>query len=504
MNEFNGQAPPECQTTGAAQQQEVFILSPCTLAGIGLEALLATGNCPVRHIPVGSEAHETALQDLPLPQLTDRLIVYLPDDPAPMLNTLNQLVTLLELNYAPLDVVLLINAPVAWLYRTLLRMGFRRGALSTIRVLNNSVSWAQLHGVLVENRDCCTLARQALEEEKLTGKGAHGLTRREYDAVVDLFNGRSFSEQQQLRGVQTKTLYNQRRAGLRKLITQLPALAKQIHVRKFLPQETKAKAQSETRQTTDEHIFRTALRDGLVCPEFEPVIDKERNLLGFEVLLRWHSSDCSEFLTALRSRRSWLTVMAFLLDTAVRIIRHYEGMYYTIINVPDRLLESKSFLRLVSDAATELDARGWTHCLVMAFDEDSSALQSPGVPEIVKTLQIRGIPVILNHCFRNRHVKSPVRNLRFSGFKLDKEITANTSENAYEASLIQTHVFFSELTGGFCIAGGVESAENFNRLVELGVSTFSGSYISKPVPEARLHEITGSAGKKNYSMLPKK
>ena len=100
-----------------------------------------------------------------------------------------------------------------------------------------------------------------------------------------------------------------------------------------------------------------------------------------------------------------------------------------------------------------------------------------------------GCRLFLDDCFSSDHVMFPVRQVEFDGLKLDRDIVDKFVANESDYNLIKAMQYYSDITGGTCVAEGVDSAEKFDMLAALGLNSFQGYYLSKAVVENELDRM---------------
>lgn len=202
-----------------------YIFSSDTMAAVGISQLLENGQREVI-IKITSEDELSKSIEHFDDVDCERLIVYLPRDPISLLISLKKTAVYLMQSQAPSEVIIITPYSFNWLYHTL-RPLVSPDLLRKVRAIDASLSLENIVGQLTNiTTDEYCLPIQARREEIATGQSLIGLTRREYDCVLDFFCGRSIQEPlYSQKNSAMSTRYSQRNAGLRKLIEQLPSAA---------------------------------------------------------------------------------------------------------------------------------------------------------------------------------------------------------------------------------------------------------------------------------------
>lgn len=197
-----------------------YILSPCSLVADGLVKVMMANS--MQPVVLPSDA-----TTLPGDADIRRIIVFLPETPARLLATLQQAAAFLEHSATPLPMLILSRSPASWLWHTLLHQVIDHHLLSEVRSAASDLPVPSLTAVLQDYilQRYPSLKQLADEEIRLGGKRPGGLTRPELNAILGLLSGYSVNAQAKRRGISHKTLYNQRTAGLKKMVEHYPQLA---------------------------------------------------------------------------------------------------------------------------------------------------------------------------------------------------------------------------------------------------------------------------------------
>ena len=70
--------------------------------------------------------------------------------------------------------------------------------------------------------------------------------------------------------------------------------------------------------------------------------------------------------------------------------------------------------------------------------------------------------------------------IRPEAVKLDKHIVNGVSKDLYKNSIVKLFVAFCRENGIICVAEGIETKEDFDELIELGVDAGQGYYLCRP------------------------
>ena len=213
--------------TFTSAQGKDYIFASDTMAAVGLSQLLENNREVIIKIVAASDI-SADLENFD-GEACERLIVYLPRDPASVLLALKKTAVYLRQPEAPDEVLIITPYAFNWLYHTL-RSQVSPDLIRKVIAIDSAVSLKDIAEQLTTlplRQDCLPI--QARREEIATGDSMVGMTQCEYDCVLDFFCGRSVQEplySQKDSAISTR--YSQRNAGLRKLKKQLPSTAADI------------------------------------------------------------------------------------------------------------------------------------------------------------------------------------------------------------------------------------------------------------------------------------
>lgn len=461
-----------------------YILSPCSLVADGLVKVMMANS--MQPVVLPSDA-----TTLPGDADIRRIIVFLPETPARLLTTLQQAAAFLEHSATPLPMLILSRSPASWLWHTLLHQVIDHHLLSEVRSAASDLPVPSLTAVLQDYilQRYPSLKQLADEEIRLGGKRPGGLTRPELNAILGLLSGYSVNAQAKRRGISHKTLYNQRTAGLKKMVEHYPQLAT-----RFPGSQTKGqKSQPDAALSAFEREFVHAIHCRQIFPVFQPITDDRMRLKGLEILSRWRQKGQvllpGEFLPQIRSAYAWLVLTAFVLREAVENINLHPGEFYFSVNIPAAIASNDNLIRMLETARQQLREPHLSSRLVLEFAETLDLNLQSKIADNISRLRKQGFAIMLDDCFSQSSVMFPVRSVSFSAYKLDMSIVNDMQRDPHALALIKSLLYYCQLTGSRCVAEGVDSLDKFNRLKALGIDRFQGYLISPPVERENVSDL---------------
>ncbi|AEG99851.1 EAL domain-containing protein [Klebsiella aerogenes] len=237
--------------------------------------------------------------------------------------------------------------------------------------------------------------------------------------------------------------------------------------------------------------FMAGLTSGVIYPVFQPIVNNNKKILGFEMLIRWmvngKEMTAGEFIDDIKSTEAHIKLANFLIDAAVKKIIKYNGALFFSVNITvlDKIVTEKLY-NIISSLKEKYLNNELIKLLVLEFSESLDFYKDSKSVDNIKTLSQLNVTIELDDCFSSRSVNFPVRSMKFNGYKLDREVVSAFSKNIYDESLIRSLLYFCALTDSYCTAEGINNYNEMHELYKIGVRRFQGFWISKPVLENEL------------------
>ncbi|MGX9867188.1 EAL domain-containing protein [Enterobacter mori] len=467
-----------------------YVLSACNFSALGLSTLLRHSNRIVIMLNINNPSQFTDYFHLSTLGLDDRFIVYLPDEPYMVLVTLKHLTLLINTEKNPINILFMSRLQPSWLYSTLKNLAPGRKKISSVRLIKSDTNTFHMFRLLKKDPDAFPLLEHLARGESESSKhNIEGITKRELDVMLKFLSGNSIMAQSIENNLSIKTLYSQKVTGLKKMSTQF------ISLTKLLPGRDRERQKIIKNKTHDNTLLRNnsfteAIRRGLFFQVYQPVTDREMKVRGFEILSRWYKNGKvllpMEFSPHIRTEKLWITLTAYILKNAIEKINLFKGKYWFSVNIPTCLSDNPALLRMLNTAKKQLTSPELLDKLILEFSEDTDWSKDAPSVKILRKLHEQNYQVYLDDCFSDKNVIFPVRQVNFSGYKLNMSVVNSFMCNNNDHSLIKGLAYYSQLMGSQCVAEGVDTYEKFKTLKNMGVTAFQGDYFSRPVLEEEL------------------
>ncbi|WP_253384670.1 EAL domain-containing protein [unidentified bacterial endosymbiont] len=469
--------------------KQKYVISSCAYTFQGYQLLLKEQGINASRIFFeGDDVSHEDVNEIILNKNAE-ISVFLGREAVSLLGTLKKLAGLLNALPVIRPVLLYGKVPDSWLYFTLENLVSHKSKLSLVKI----ASLSDIENSFRNPKDILRDNSRSLVKESFHcayKSGMKYLTKREFEVLLNHFRGMTVQEQCKRMELSNKTIYTHRKEGLRKLqlihtwINDFNA----SRVEKIRGRNN----EKETLSKREMEIF-SALIKRDIFPVYQIITNSSKRVIGFEILLRWNQNGKIvkpvQFLSDVLNVEVWLKITALVIHAAVSGINKYNGKYYFSVNIPPQLASGNALPGMAKKAIEMLLKPEWADKLVFEFAETIDVTRNKEIPETMQRLRNTGCRLFLDDCFSNHQVMFPVRQVRFDGLKLDRDIIEHFVANDNDYNLIKAIQMYSDMTGSDCVAEGVDSQEKFDKLVALGVKSFQGYYFSKAVKEEELDRM---------------
>ena len=209
---------------------------------------------------------------------------------------------------------------------------------------------------------------------------------------------------------------------------------------------------------------------------------------GAEILCRWHSPLHGPVSPAVFIPLAEENGLAFELgnvaiDNAINFVKILDEFGYHIpiaVNISPLHLMHPDFIKVLTEKIAESGLS--PSSFELEITESSFLNDEARAGFIIKELRTMGFKMAMDDFGTGYSSLSYIRKLDFDVIKIDRAFVTDL-ESDYKAQLLLQGIvsIFNEL-GVETVAEGIETPEQMNMLQKMGVTTFQGFYLGRPMP----------------------
>ncbi|MDO6562311.1 EAL domain-containing protein [Amphritea sp. 1_MG-2023] len=244
-----------------------------------------------------------------------------------------------------------------------------------------------------------------------------------------------------------------------------------------------------------ENRLRVAIKENQIDVHFQPQVCKESIICGLEALARWHDPILGQV-----SPQKFIEVAeeTGLINDLSQVIYHTALKKFKTIKVMSPALGlsvnlSASQLQdvnLVTSLKQVTDIRGIDPASIkLEITEDVLMSDIDQSIRNIALLKEMGFQVSLDDFGTGYSSLSYLKDLDIDEIKIDRSFVQSLTSSKRNKAIIEAIVAMSKVLDIDCVVEGVETAEQLNRLVQIGCTSFQGYYFYKPKPSNQIVEL---------------
>ncbi len=260
---------------------------------------------------------------------------------------------------------------------------------------------------------------------------------------------------------------------------------------------------TEPGEPGDDRVLRevgAALRDGLILPVYQPIVDLRTGLVrGVEALARWDHPvrgilPPSEFAAALADPVLSVGIDEQVLRTALAQMRTWLDSGVPVaavnVNVSEGQLRRPDLVEHVT-ALLAANRLGPEHLKLEVLETALLGRDTAQVARTVERLAGRGIVCVLDDFGTGYASLAHLREFRVERFKIDRSFVAAIVTDPFDRALTRSMIDLGRNLGIRVTAEGVETAEQLALLDEFGCDCAQGYLVGRPTAAAGLSDVVG-------------
>lgn len=248
--------------------------------------------------------------------------------------------------------------------------------------------------------------------------------------------------------------------------------------------------------------LRQALDNNELSLSYQPIVNEQKQVLGFEALIRWHHSkhgliSPTTFIPLAEQSGLIMPIGEWVLKTAcsqqVEWAKNTQYEACTVsVNVSARQLNQASFV----DTIKSVIAFTGVHADRLRIELTESMLQDNVDSTIAKMGALRqlGVRFSLDDFGTGYSSLSYLKRLPLDILKIDKSFVSDIFEDPSDAAIARTIIALASSLDLNVVAEGVETADQLEWLLEHGCKLFQGYLFSPPVHKDQIEGMLQEFG----------
>jgi diguanylate cyclase (GGDEF)-like protein/PAS domain S-box-containing protein len=252
--------------------------------------------------------------------------------------------------------------------------------------------------------------------------------------------------------------------------------------------ESTMQAALESRMSI-ESALRQALQNGEMELHYQLQTNNSRELLGAEVLLRWHSKELGhvppvEFIPVAEQSNLILPIGRWVLETACRQLKAWESEpqfreMSLAVNVSPAQFHQSDFVDQVKTVLADTGAD--PHKLKLELTENLVLEDIEEATSKMVALRAEGVRFSMDDFGTGYSSLQYIKRLPIDQLKIDRSFVLDILTDPGDAVMVQTISDLARNFGFDVIAEGVETEDQLPSLVERGCDMFQGYLFSRPI-----------------------
>ncbi len=265
----------------------------------------------------------------------------------------------------------------------------------------------------------------------------------------------------------------------------------------------------DERAALEAGLRRALSRDELIL-HVQPQVNAERQLIGAEVLLRWHPPKQpmvlpGDFIPLAEDTGLIVPIGLWVLDQACAELRRWAdepGMakLYMAVNVSARQFRQPDFVTQVADALSRHAVN--PQRLKLELTESLLLDNVEDVVEKMQALRRLGVRFSLDDFGTGYASLSYLKRFPFEQLKVDRSFIRDIMTNSDDAGIVRAIIAMGNTLRLSVVAEGVEDSEQHAYLVRHGCSLFQGYLFGKPMSFEDFRQKLGGSAQSLADAVP--
>jgi predicted signal transduction protein with EAL and GGDEF domain len=255
-----------------------------------------------------------------------------------------------------------------------------------------------------------------------------------------------------------------------------------------------AKMQNEAEDRLKiEHDLKAAIGTGQFRLLYQPLIHAaDQSLVGFEALVRWHHPtrgivSPAAFIPLAEETGTIVELGEWVIEEACRAAACWPEHISVAVNVSAKQLLVPSLPNMIADCLSR--HRLSSNRLELEVTESIFLTDSEQALDVLKRLRALGLGIALDDFGTGYSSLGYLNKAVFHKLKIDGSFVRDAAQNRETVAIIQSIVQLARSFRMTVTAEGVETADDFTRMRELGCQQIQGYLFGRPMDFERANEL---------------
>jgi diguanylate cyclase (GGDEF)-like protein/PAS domain S-box-containing protein len=242
-----------------------------------------------------------------------------------------------------------------------------------------------------------------------------------------------------------------------------------------------------------EHDLRQALTLRQFRLDYQPLINAaDQTLMGFEALIRWNHPTRgmvppNDFITLAEESGLIMQLGDWVIEEACRAAASWPDYISVALNVSARQLILPALPNTVAEALAKYKIKA--NRLELEVTESVFLGNSEGSVDVLKRLRALGVGIALDDFGTGYSSLGYLNKAVFHKLKIDGSFVREAANNRETVAIIQSIVQLAKSFRMTITAEGVETAEDFTRMRDLGCHQIQGYLFGRPMSFERASDL---------------
>ncbi|MES2119806.1 MAG: EAL domain-containing protein [Pseudomonadota bacterium] len=269
---------------------------------------------------------------------------------------------------------------------------------------------------------------------------------------------------------------------------------------RYFSSELQSEQEDRVRLESD---LRSALASKQFHLVFQPLVNaKTQKLIGFEALIRWNHPQRgfvppNVFIPVAEETGLMPVIGEWVIDEACRAAASWPEPITVALNISPKQIIMPALPNIVSEALSRYKLPG--NRIELEVTEGVFLGDNGSTLDVLKRLRALGVGIALDDFGTGYSSIGYLNKAVFHKLKIDGSFVREAGSRPENVAIIQSIVQLAKSFRMSITAEGVETAEDFERMRDLGCDTIQGYLFGKPLPYERANQMVVGLGTKRMA-----